>query len=159
MKAKITDKEIESIDKVWHELTFSLQKISEELWKDKLAGISTIEISILSIIERKPNVILKEITERLGIPGSTLTSAIDRLEKRGLLNRIISERDRRSYGLELTEKGKIVQEEHRESERILWKKVLGSYETAEERRDFTRLLHILANNINGSELEADKDGK
>lgn len=159
MKAKITDIEIESIDKVWHELTVSLQKTSEELWKDKLAGISTIEISILSIIERKPDVILKEITQRLGIPGSTLTSAIDRLEKRGLLTRTISERDRRSFGLELTEKGKIVQEEHRESEKVLWKRVLGSYETAEERREFIRLLHILAGNINRSESEADKDGQ
>lgn len=159
MKAKITDKEIESIDKVWHELTFSLQKISEEIWKDKFEGISTIEISILSIIERNPDVILKEITECLGIPGSTLTSAIDRLEKRGLLNRIISKRDRRSFGLELTEKGKIVQKDHRECEKILWKKVLESYETSEDRREFIRLLHLLAQNINGTELEADTDGK
>lgn len=148
MNEKISDEELQSIDKVWHELIISMQKISDELWKDKLEGASTVEISILSIIERKSDVILKEIVEILGIPGSTLTSAIDRLEGRGLLRRIISQKDRRSFGLELTDAGRIAQQEHRESEKVLWKKVLGAYETSGERRELIRLLQILADNIN-----------
>ena len=154
MKDKISNEEILSIDKVWHELILSMQKTSDELWQDKLEGISTIEISILSIVERKSDVILKEIVEILGIPSSTLTSAIDRLERRGLLRRIISQKDRRSFGLELMEEGRIAQQEHRESEKVLWEKVLGAYETSSERRELIRLLQILADNINAPK----KDG-
>lgn len=159
MKEKISNEELQSIDKVWHELIISMQKTSDELWKDKLDGVSTIEISILSIIERKPDAILKEIVKILGIPGSTLTSAIDRLEKRGLLRRVISQRDRRSFGLELTDEGRIAQQEHRKSEKVLWEKVLGSYETSRERRELIRLLQILADNINGIKNDGSKDAK
>ncbi len=159
MKDQITEEEIRGIDKVWHELIFSMQKTNEELWKDQLEGVSTIEISILSIIERNPDVILKEIAEILGIPGSTLTSAVDRLEKRGLLIRMISKRDRRSFGLGLTEEGREVQLEHREREKVLWERVLGSYETSAERRELVRLLEILAKNVNRPSREDGKDGE
>ncbi|WP_077611281.1 MarR family winged helix-turn-helix transcriptional regulator [Clostridium sp. Marseille-P2415] len=159
MKEKITEEEIQGIDKVWHELIFSMQKTGAELWKDKLEGASTVEISILSMIERKPDAILKEIAEALGIPGSTLTSAVDRLEKRSLLKRVISKKDRRSFGLELTEEGRIAQQEHRKSEKVLWERVLGSYETSKERRELIRLLQILAKNVNGSMREGSRDGE
>lgn len=147
MKAEITQSEIERLDKVYHTLVVSMQKTSEELWKDKLQGISTVEVSILSIIERKPDVILKEITQILGVPASTLTNAVDRLEKRGLLTRVISKRDRRSFGLALTEDGKLAQQEHRQSEALLWQKILGAYDTTEERSELIRLLSILAEKL------------
>lgn len=155
----ITEEEIERIDKVWHELIFSMQRTNEELWKDKLSGISTIEISILSIMERRPDVILKDIGDSLGIPGSTLTSAVDRLEKRGLLKRVISEKDRRSFGLSLTAEGEMVQDEHKKSEKLLWKKILGSYENSKDRKDLIRLLHLLAEHMNLPEEEKNKDGE
>lgn len=157
MKAKISNEEIHCIDKVWHKLIDSMQKTNAELWKDRLEDITTIEISILSLIERRPDVILKEIVKTLGVPGSTLTSAIDRLEKRGLLKRIISSRDRRSFGLELTEEGKIAQQEHYESEGKLWKKVLGAYETSDERKELIRLLEILADNLNKEDGKHDEE--
>lgn len=148
MKDSITKEEIENIDHVWHELIISLQRTGEELWSDRLQGISTIEISILSIVEKRPDVILKEIIDLLGIPGSTLTNAVNRLEKRRLLRRIISPRDRRSYGLELTEEGRLAQVEHRQKEEVLWNRILNSYDTAEERKELTRLLQILADSLN-----------
>lgn len=147
MKDEITQSEIERLDKVYHSLIVSVQKTSDELWKDKLQGISTVEISILSIIERDPDVILKEITKILDVPASTLTNAVDRLEKRGLLTRVISKRDRRSFGLALTEDGRIAQQEHRQSETLLWQKILGAYDTAEERVELIRLLSILAEKL------------
>lgn len=147
MKDQITQSEIEKLDKVYHALIFSIQKTSEELWKDKLQGISTVEVSILSIIERKPDVILKEITQILGVPASTLTNAVDRLEKRGLLARVISKRDRRSFSLVLTEDGKLVQREHKQSEALLWQKILSAYDTSEQRSELICLLSILAEKL------------
>lgn len=147
MKEAITAEEIHGLQVVWHELIIAMQKTSEQLWKGKLEGASTIDMSILSVIERKPDVILKEIIEILGVPASTLTSAIDRLEKRGLLRRSISQRDRRSFCLELTEDGQIAQQEHRAGEVVLWQKVLGSFQTSAERQELIRLLKILADNV------------
>lgn len=149
MKDKVTQSEIEKIDKVYHTLIVPMQKMNEELWNDKLQGISTVEISILSIIEGKPDSILKEITQILGVPASTLTSAVDRLEKRGLLTRVISKRDRRSFGLALTEDGMLAQQKHRQNETLIWQKILGAYDTAEERGELIRLLSILAQKLDG----------
>jgi DNA-binding MarR family transcriptional regulator len=152
LKDEISMKEIQELDKVWHKLILILQKTSEELWKDKLEGVSTIEVSILSVIEKKPDVILKEIVEILGVPGSTLTNAIDRLEKRGLITRVISKRDRRSFRLELTKDGHAAQVEHKKSEEILWRRVLNSYEAASERKELIRLLGKLADNLDEKEM-------
>ncbi len=143
----ISIEEIYELDKVWHRIVLILQKTSQELWKDKLDGLSSIEVSVLSIIEKNPDVILKDIIKILGIPGSTLTNAIDRLEKRGLIKRVISKRDRRSFGLELTEDGHLAQNEHKNSEEILWHKILSSYNTVNERKELIRLLGKLADNL------------
>jgi DNA-binding MarR family transcriptional regulator len=148
LKDEITRDEIDVLDKVWHRMIHVLQKTSEELWNDRLEGATTIEISILSIIEHNPDVILKDISGILEIPGSTLTNAIDRLEKRGLIRRTISKRDRRSFGLELTEDGILAQIEHQKNEAILWQKVLGSFDTKEERQELIRLLGKLVANLN-----------
>lgn len=147
MKDKITSEEVRLIDEVWHKLVTSMQKANEVIWTGRLAGITALEIGILSMIEKNPDVIIKEIIGQLGIPASTLTSAIDRLEKRGLIRRIISMRDRRSFGLELTGEGRLAQLEHREREQVLWEKILASYNTSEQRMELIGLLQILANNL------------
>jgi DNA-binding MarR family transcriptional regulator len=144
---EINNEEIQALDKVWHQLIHAMQKSSGKLWKDKLDGATTLEVSILNIIEIKPDVILKDISELLGIPGSTLTNAIDRLEKRGLIRRAISKRDRRSFGLELTAEGTLAQMEHKKGEAVLWQKILGSFDSAAERRELIRLLGKLVDNL------------
>jgi DNA-binding MarR family transcriptional regulator len=148
LKNEINIEEIKALDKVWHQLVHALQRTNEKLWKNKFEGLSHIEVSILSIIELKPDVILKDINELLGIPSSTLTNGIDRLEKRGLIRRVISKRDRRSFGLELTEEGTLAQIEHKKGEEFLWQKILGSFDSTEERRELIRLLGKLADNLN-----------
>jgi DNA-binding MarR family transcriptional regulator len=147
MKNEISNEEINALDQVWHRLVFGLQKTGEQLWKDTLDGVSTIEISILNIISMNPNVILKEINEMLESPNSTLTNAVDRLEKRDLIRRVISKRDRRSFGLELTEKGTLAQIEHKKGEAVLWQKILGSFDSAAEREELIRLLGKLVDNL------------
>jgi DNA-binding MarR family transcriptional regulator len=83
-----------------------------ESWSPLLGGILPMDLHILECVSDEPEIILKEVRERLEIPNSTLTSAVDRLERRNLLRRKISSRDRRSYGLELTEQGELLQQEH-----------------------------------------------
>lgn len=146
MNEPITQEEMGQLHSVWHELIAVMQKANAAFLRGGLQGLSTVEISVLAIVSRKPDVILKEILEILEIPASTLTSAVDRLEKRGLLRRVISARDRRSYGLELTAEGLRAQEEHVKEEETVMRSVLGAY-SREERSELVRLLCILAGSI------------
>jgi DNA-binding MarR family transcriptional regulator len=156
MNEPITQEEMGQFHSVWHELIAEIQKANTVFMKGGLQELSTVEISVLAITSRKPDVILKEILRILEIPASTLTSAVDRLEKRGLLRRVISVRDRRSYGLELTDDGLRAQDEHRKAEEIVLRGVLGAY-TPEERSELVRLLRILAGSISGMGKEEKQD--
>lgn len=127
---------VEELNDLWHSLIFTFQSKDSLLWGEELENATTIELSILDIVERRPQVLLKEIKGILNIPGSTLTNAIDRLEKRRLLARVISPRDRRSFGLELTDRGKKAQKTHIRVERMLCEKILGALNSQEEQREF-----------------------
>jgi Transcriptional regulators len=144
--SEISDDKFELLQ-IFHHLIRAFQKTRQGLWGQELDGATTIEVSILSIIEHNPNIILKEIVQMLGIPNSTLTAAIDRLEKRGLIARTISNRDRRSFRLELTMKGKAAQLEHRKGENILIERILASFSTVEEKKALNMVLEKITNNL------------
>lgn len=52
----------------------------------------------------------KEIAEQLGLETSTISGVLDRMQKKGLIVRTISEEDRRFILVEITEKGKALEE-------------------------------------------------
>lgn len=117
-----------------------------ETWSEKLKGISKMELHILLLVQGRPDIVLGEIRDRLDVPNSTLTGVIDRMEKQGLARRTISTRDRRSYGLELTEKGKEVRREHDRILLMLASNMLAALD-GEERTTFIRLLSKVADNM------------
>lgn len=132
--------QIEEFGRIWHTYMRKsrLNKIEQKY--PRVNGLTTIEISILSIVSKNPEVILREICADLDIPKSTLTSAIDRLEKRNYINRIISKRDKRSFGLELTEEGILAQKEHIEFENAIFARLLSGLDTEEERAQLIKSL-------------------
>ena len=148
MEKKIDDKLIKEFNDIWHFFIFSFQNKSYSLWGDDLKDATTIEISILNMIDNKSDVLLKEIKEKLQIPGSTLTSAIDRLEKKGLITRTISERDRRSYGLQLTDRGEKAQKIHIKAENELFEQILGSLDSNAECFAFLNSLKKIKKRLN-----------
>lgn len=77
--------------------------VGEEL---KGTGFSLNEYSLLRILELRSTDTQQEIGERLGVDRTSMVSLVDRLEKRGLVERIRDLSDRRRYNLLLTEKGK-----------------------------------------------------
>ncbi len=85
-------------------------------WSTALEGYTNLDLHVLRMVYRKPDLILKEVRDNLELPNSTLTSVIDRLEKRSVVERTINRRDHRSYGLKLTEYGEELLAEH---ERVL----------------------------------------
>lgn len=95
-----------------HQIRFGLRLDRLGTWSEKLEGIRMLDLHILKLAAERPHVILKEIRHELAIPHSTLTSAVNRLEKRGAIRRVISKRDSRSFELELTRPGWQLREEH-----------------------------------------------
>jgi DNA-binding MarR family transcriptional regulator len=47
----------------------------------------------------------KEISQILRVENSTISGVLDRMEKRGLVNRVLDPNDRRSIRVEVSEKG------------------------------------------------------
>ena len=113
---------------------------------EKLHGLSVLEISIISTITRNPDIIFREICERFQMPKTTLTSVVDRLEERDYVKRVISKRDKRSFGLELTPEGKMAQTEHLQFQNTVCQRLINALDTAEEKQMlFTLIDKMIAN--------------
>lgn len=134
---------INDLSKVYHDLIFISQRSTEDFFSDNLKGITSLEISILELLHKKPDIIIREILEILRVPNSTLTNAINRLERRKLVKRVINERDRRSYGLQLTEVGVDAQNQHILYEKKLFASILEPLEE-DERQNFIQSLAKIA---------------
>ena len=132
---------------MWHRLVRATYQGAFAATDEHLKTLSFLEISILAFVYEKPDIILKDIIERTGIPNSSLTSIIDRLERRGYVRRILSQRDRRSYGIELTELGDQVYHLHLNFEEQVYQRVLQALETPEERDTFLALFTKILNSI------------
>ena len=112
------DGKVEEMNRAVHRFLEAIGSSRMDKWSDIFEGLGGLEIRILRMTAEQPDIILKEIRDVLDIPQSTLTSVIDRLEKRGLLKRVISRRDRRSFGLILTKRGWRVEDEHDRLDRM-----------------------------------------
>lgn len=113
----------------------------------RLQGLTTIEIGMINLVSKNPNIILKEISKITKTPKSTLTSTLNRLENKNYIKRKISESDKRSFSLYLTKEGKLVQEEHIAYEYALGSKILKALDNDEERYKLIDLLNKIAKNI------------
>ncbi len=76
------------------------------------SGLSPAQVHTIEVIGHQQNMRMKELAERLGITTGTLTVAVDKLEKKGLVIRKPHEHDRRSWLVALTEKGQITFAQH-----------------------------------------------
>ena len=133
------------LNELWHQFIIVMDYHDLEERYAKLNELSTIEIGVINLINQRPDIIFREICEHFQIPKSSLTSIVDRLEKKNYLQRVISKRDRRSFGLVLTEEGQAVQKEHDSFEYEICNRILCSLDTEEEKAVFiASLTKILA---------------
>ncbi|WP_411682375.1 MarR family winged helix-turn-helix transcriptional regulator [Clostridium thailandense] len=137
---KVKEEQYQRFDDVMHRIYKRLRQLHGEVNTMFPEGITSSELSVLKVASKYPDAALKEISNYLDIPGSTLTSIIDRLEKRNLLRRAISPQNRRSYVLELTQEGIKISDLHEAAEKELWKKVLGALSENNERDTLIELL-------------------
>lgn len=135
------DQTNEIID-LWHEVNMRMKIEMSSGKYPMLPGISIVELSILQVVENHPSCMLKEISNQLNLPKSTLTSAINRLETKNFVKRTLCKADKRAYNLELTPDGLQAQIEHRKIENNVFSELLQNL-TTQDRTIFLNLFFKL----------------
>lgn len=144
----INDEDIKIVDAAIHELIYKMMSSNfMNEYSDKTKGISMIDFRVLRVVAENPEKQIKDLLNILKIPNSTLTSVINRLEKRGILKRVISPEDRRSFNLEITDLGKDIQGEHMKFDYAVARKYLEATESEEEKKFLIKFLKKLAGSI------------
>ncbi|MBD3678588.1 MAG: winged helix-turn-helix transcriptional regulator [Rhodobacteraceae bacterium] len=72
----------------------------------KAAGLTAVQIRVLQIVAETGTATSKDISKRMGVSQPTMTSLIDRLGAKGMVERHPSPTDRRKTDIVLTEAGK-----------------------------------------------------
>lgn len=75
---------------------------------DLCEEITSTQAKVLFQVYKFQNYRPSDIGKILNVDNSTITRMVDRLEKKGLIQRIADPKDRRSFLLDLTEKGLLV---------------------------------------------------
>jgi len=70
------------------------------------AGLSTSDFQLLETLLHKGPLTITEIQKKVLLATGSMTAAVDRVEKRGLVKRTASKGDRRARRLVLTEEGR-----------------------------------------------------
>jgi DNA-binding MarR family transcriptional regulator len=105
----------------------------------KQTGLSPAQMHAIEMIGHHPNLRMKELASRMGITTGTLTVMIDRLEKFKLVTRQPHARDRRSFNIVLTPKGRQHFKEHHQLHLALTREITASL-SDEEMRQFEKSL-------------------
>ena len=120
------------------EMLSSRFKQTEELFATKLE-VSERELALLRTLVEEGPMITKALGGRFGVPVSTMTGLVDRMEKKGLVRRVRGRRDRRAIELEATPAGALALKEHARGLEAVARGIL----EALPERDQTALITIL----------------
>lgn len=88
-----------AIRRVIRAIDLRSKKLSKEV------GITGPQLLVLQALKSQPGITAKQLAENINLSQATVTSILDRLENKLLINRIRSDEDRRRVFLFLTEVG------------------------------------------------------
>jgi len=144
---KITDIQVERFNRAFHTLWFKIMISRPESKSDKLKGLTFSDLHVITMAYEEPEIILKDIRERLRLPQTTLSSIVAKLEKKGFVKRVINPRDYRSFSLKITNRGKELMVAHMDMDEKQNRHILESLEP-DERQEFIRLFAKVADKFN-----------
>jgi DNA-binding MarR family transcriptional regulator len=81
-----------------------LFKFTDATFKEAL-GVSHTQLGVLWMLESKPGVMLKDVSDQMGINASAITALIGRMEDAGLVRRELSDEDGRVAHIFATKEG------------------------------------------------------
>lgn len=128
------------VKKVARHIVEFYEKLSS--WEHKIVRgteLTPNQMHAIEIIGHENSLRMKELAEKLGVTTGTLTVTVDRLEQKGLIQRQPHEKDRRSFRIILTDRGKKHFAKHHEFHIKLTEEIV-SVLTAEELDSFETIL-------------------
>lgn len=128
-------------------LGYNLRRALERAFHDFAAAMAPWDITpgqlgVMVIVRANEGMNQQRLANALGIDRSTMSGVLDALERRRLIARKPSPRDRRSHALELTAAGRDMLEELLPAHRAHEARIAAGLD-AGERRDLLRLLQKL----------------
>jgi len=132
--------QITGITKLSHLLVEFYEKMSS--WEHdvvKNSGLSPAQMHAIEIVGNTVSLPMKELAGKLGVTTGTLTVMVDRLEEQRLLQRMPHEKDRRSWLVELTDKGRMHFHQHHQYHLRLTEEITATL-SAEQQEIFGVLL-------------------
>jgi DNA-binding MarR family transcriptional regulator len=108
--AKTSEQRVQELAQFIEALTERF-KADESVFADRLE-VSERELALLRALAKEGPMITRALGGRFGVPVSTMTGLVDRMEKKGLVRRVRGRRDRRAIELEATPAGALALREH-----------------------------------------------
>lgn len=105
--------------------------------------LAEIDKHILHYVEAHPDFGPTDVARYFGVAMTTISSATDRLAKRGLLERLRPSDDRRAVALRLTDDGKAYTEAHKQAYTAMFRTMLERL-APEERDPFVGMMAKIA---------------
>ncbi len=127
--------QLTEITKLSHQLIEFYEKMSS--WEHdvvKNSGFSPAQMHAIEIVGHAVSLRMKELAGKMGVTTGTLTVMVDRLEEQGLLHRIPHEKDRRSWLVELTDKGQLHFRQHHQYHLRLTEEITAALSSEEQER-------------------------
>lgn len=129
--------DVEELSKTIIEFYEKLSTWEEGVVRD--SGLTTAQNHTIEIVGHEGAIKMRRLADKLGVTTGTLTVSIDRLEKKELLRRVPHQSDRRSYLIELTDKGREVFEMHHNHHLSLTREMMTGF-TEQEQANFHNAL-------------------
>ncbi len=101
----MTDKTNPRLFHLVHRLHQALFRAGDQMLGEAL-GISTTQSAVLMYLKSKDGAAMGELAQAVGLKITSMSGLVDRMESKGLLKRVRSETDRRSFAITLTPEGK-----------------------------------------------------
>lgn len=137
---------VEKLDYLIHTI-FYANKMKED--SSQLRELTNNELATIALV--KNGMVVKDLQKCLQVPKSTLSNIIRRLEDKGYIKREINPIDKRSYIIQLTEKGKKVNQKHENDERRLFEEILNQLDSDDEIDELLRLLEKILKKQRGED--------
>ncbi|MFA1641537.1 MarR family winged helix-turn-helix transcriptional regulator [Chryseomicrobium aureum] len=121
-----------------------LHESTNQFFQDN--GLNPTEFAVLELLYHKGRQALQKIGSKILLASGSITYVVDKLERRGLINRIASEEDRRVTYAEISPQGRAFMEELFPKHEIQLVELLNVL-TSEEKQTLTTLLRKLGLSI------------
>ncbi len=127
------------IERMMHRLMI----LENHFLEKQAAGLSMTELKVLCFVGKVERCIIREICDHLLIPKNNMTAIINKLYRKGLVNRERSEENRRVVYISLTETGKVIYHEEMQNTLELAEGMLSRLNESEQQHLLTLINKIV----------------